>query len=566
MLPIRDSIANATRDAIASLVAEGSLSLEALPDQIELERPRSKEHGDWSTNVSMILAKAAGKAPREIAQLVIDKMPEIDSVEAIEVQGPGFINFHLADTAWSELIRIVVDAGPSYGANNAGEGAKVNLEYVSANPTGPMHLGHARWAAWGDALARLMAISGYDVTREFYVNDAGNQLDLLGRSLAARYLQAIGIGGEVPEDGYQGEYLVELASELKKEVGDEWGSLEPTELDERCGVWGCERLTAQIVDQLSRLGVEFDVWFSEREMRASGAVEKALDDLRELGELYEKDGALWLATSKHGDDKDRVVIKSDGSYTYLAGDIAYHRDKFARGFGLLIDLWGADHAGHVPKMRAAVEALGYPVDQFEVILGQLVSLNRAGEPVRMSKRSGDVYTYEELVDEIGPDAARFHFLMQGPDSALNLDLDAIVAQSMENPVFYVQMAHARICSIQAKGRESGISAEPIEGVDLSVLVSPDELALLEKLDEYPQLAEDSAIRRSPHRLTEWARELAGIFHRFYQDHRVLDGPAELVQARLWLIEACRIGLDNCLGILGVGAPEAMERLNDVEAI
>lgn len=565
MLKTRDSISDALLSATTQLVARGELNLATQPEVAEVERPRIQEHGDWSSNLALTLAKKAKRPPREIAELIAGALEPPEGVSRVAVEGAGFVNFHLAPEAWGAVVREVVDAGADFGSCDVGAGTVTNLEFVSANPTGPMHLGHARWAAWGDALGRLLDKSGFKLTREFYVNDAGNQLELLGKSLAARYLQALGQPAEVPEDGYQGDYLTDLSEELVAEVADSWAGLDKSERDEKCGEWACTRLTREIAEQLSRLGVEFDVWFSERDMRESGAVERALDDLRTLEKVYEADGATWLRSTDFGDDKDRVLVKSDGSYTYLAGDIAYHRDKFARGFELLIDLWGADHGGHVPKLRAAIEALGYPVDSLEVVLGQLVSLERGGEPVRMSKRSGDVYTYEELVDEIGPDAARFHFLMQGPDSALRLDLDAIVAQSMENPVFYVQMAHARICSIQQKAAEAGIEREPIDKIDLGLLVAEEELSLLRKLDEYPDLIADAAQRRAPHRLTQWARELAGAFHSFYQGHRVIDGPDQMVQPRLWLIEACRIGLADAMALLGVHAPEFMERIESVDA-
>lgn len=565
LLKTRDSISDALLAATRQLSDAGELNLASQPEVAEVERPRIQEHGDWSSNIALVLAKEAKRSPREIAELMAGALEPPAGVSRVAVEGAGFVNFHLAPEAWGDVVREVVEAGADFGSCDIGAGAVTNLEFVSANPTGPMHLGHARWAAWGDALARLLDKSGFKLTREFYINDAGNQLELLGESLAARYLQALGQAVELPEDGYRGDYLVDLGAELVAEVGDSWVDLDTADRDQRCGEWGCARLTKEIEEQLGRLGVEFDIWFSERAMRESGAVERALDDLRKLDKIYEADGATWLRSTDFGDDKDRVLVKSDGSYTYLAGDIAYHRDKFARGFELLIDLWGADHGGHVPKLRAAIEALGYPVDSLEVVLGQLVSLERGGEPVRMSKRSGDVYTYEELVDEIGPDAARFHFLMQGPDSALRLDLDAIVAQSMDNPVFYVQMAHARICSIQQKAAEAGTERLPIGETDLSLLTAEEELSLLRKLDEYPDLIAESAKRRAPHRLTQWARELAGAFHSFYQEHRVIDGPSEMRQPRLWLIEAARIALADAMGLLGVHAPEFMERIEAGDA-
>lgn len=563
MIQMRDALAAAITDAIRGGIERGELNnLTAPPLVVELERPRAEEHGDWSSNIALAVSGEAAMKPREVAETIVRHLVRPRGIADVAVEGAGFINFHIEPRAWGEVVRRVNEAGHSYGHCDLGAGWKINLEFVSANPTGPMHLGHVRWAAWGDALGRVMQAAGYEVVREFYINDAGNQLALLGASLAARYLEECGVAADLPDDGYQGHYLVELARELKAETNGAWVSLGGDELERRCGVWGCERMLAHIASQLERLGVTFDVWFSERAMRERGEVEDALADLRKGGYVFDDDGATWLRTSGFGDEKDRVLIKSDGSYTYLSGDIAYHRDKHERGFDLAINLWGADHAGHVPRLRAACQMLGHSPDELEVILGQLVSVTRGGEPVRMSKRAGEVYTFDDLVDEIGHDAARFHFLMQGPDTALSLDVEAAVRQSMENPVYYVQYAHARIRSIQRIAAADGISAGPLRSADLSLLVAPEELALLRKLDEYPDLIEESAARRAPQRLTQWARELAAAFHRFYSEHRVLQAEPAIVGPRLWLVEACRIALASCLDMLSVSAPEEMLRLDD----
>jgi arginyl-tRNA synthetase len=533
---------------------------EAVVD-IEIERPRVAEHGDFSTNVALKTSKLVGRKPREWAEEIAAKIALPAEFESIETAGPGFINFSVRPSAWSAVAAEVLRQASSYGRIRPDTPLKVNLEFVSANPTGPMHLGHARWAAWGDALGRLLETAGYQVTREFYINDAGNQMDLLGRSLAARYLQACGRDAEFPEDGYRGNYLFELADKLKAEVGEAWLELDPQGLSKACSDWACAVLLREIELQLARLGVRFDVWASEKALRESGKVEAVIEELRRAGLAYESEGAIWFKSTELGDEKDRVLVKSDGQPTYLATDIAYHIDKFSRGFDIYIDIWGADHAGHVPKLRAALQALGQDVSKLEILLGQLVSLSRAGEPVRLSKREGELFTFEELVDELGKDAARFHFLMQGPDSALNIDLEQAVEQSLENPVYYVQYAHARMRSIERKARAAGIPEPAAHAAESGLLVEPEEIALLKRLEEYPYLVRDAAELRAPHKLTQWARDLAADFHAFYHEHRVIDAsPGELRDARLALVAACRLVLASCLDILGVEAPEEMERL------
>lgn len=532
--------------------------------RIEIEIPRVRDHGDFSTNVALTTAASVGTNPRDWARRIADALELPARIRDVEVAGPGFVNFRVDPEGWAAVAAEVLEAGAAYGTSSDGSGT-INLEFVSANPTGPMHLGHARWAAWGDALARLLEAAGFRVTREFYINDAGNQIALLGKSLAARYMEALGKPYSFPEDGYKGSYLIELAARLREEVGEEWAEASDGDLELRCAEWGSRRLLEDIKSQLLRLGVSFDVWTSERELRGSGKVDEVIRRLRDKGLAYDSEGAVWLKTTALGDEKDRVLVKSDGEPTYLAADIAYHLDKFARGFDVCIDIWGADHAGHVPKLKAALQALDADPSRLEVILGQLVSLSRAGEPVRLSKRSGETYTFEELVDEIGSDAARFHFLMQGPDTALNLDLEKAVEQSLENPVYYVQYAHARMCSIQRKAVEAGMEPPAPSDALGYPLDQPEEIALLRRLEAYPYLVAEAAALRAPHKLAQFARDLAADFHVFYNAHRVLQAqPVARRSARLALVAACRIVLAGCLGILGVSAPESMPRLEDEE--
>ena len=531
--------------------------------EVEIERPRIPEHGDFSCNIALVMAKQVSMSPRELAAAVAERLDLPAQFVSLEVAGPGFLNFKLDPEAWASVVEEVLEAGSRYGAAINPSPEHVNIEFVSANPTGPMHLGHARWAAWGDALARLLETAGHKVTREFYINDAGNQITLLGKTIAAYYLRAFGGDAEPPEDGYKGSYIQDLAQDLVSEVGRAWVGHPREQLIAMCGEWGADRLLEEIRGQLESIGVRFDVWTSEKSLRESGSVSATLEELRKRDFAYEAEGAVWFRSSKLGDQKDRVLVKSDGQPTYLAVDIAYHVDKYKRGFDRFIDIWGADHAGHVPKLRYALEALGYDPRRLEVILGQLVSISRAGEPVRMSKRSGDLYTFEELVEELGPDAARFHFLMQGPDSALHLDLEKAVAHSLDNPVYYVQYAHARICSILHKARDAGLKHPIPEMAKAAPLSSKEEIAVLKRLEEYPYLMSEAASARAPHKLANWARELAAEFHAFYQSLRVLQADSEeLTKARLALVAACRQALANCLSILGVRAPERMEKLDD----
>jgi arginyl-tRNA synthetase len=532
---IRDTLTDALRAAL------GAAGIEP-PAEVHLERPARREHGDWSSNVAMATSKAHGRTPREVAQELVATLAADPPahVERVEIAGPGFVNFHLRETWLHDVLADVLEGGEDgYARPQLGHGQRVDVEFVSANPTGPLHAGGGRWAAYGDALCNLLERCGHVPHREYYLNDRGVQMQLFGASLAARKA-----GRDVPEDGYQGEYIREWAAEMPD-------GADPAE-------WGYERVKRDLAESLRGIGVEFDTWFSERSLVSSGAIEATLADLRERGAAYDEDGAVWLRSTDHGDDKDRVLVKSDGEPTYLLPDLAYHRDKYARGHQLLIDVWGADHHGYVARLKAGLHALGHGDDEIEIILGQLVTLVRGGAEVRLSKRSGDIVLLDDLVEAVGADVARLTFLLQSLDTRQTIDLDLITSQSNENPVFYVQYAHARIHSIARRAAEAGIERAPFAEVDPSLLVHERELDLLRKLSELPEVVALACVDRAPHKVTTWVRELADRFHGFYHDCYVIgDVPPDLTQARLWLVEAARIGLAIGLGLLGVSAPEAM---------
>ncbi len=532
---IRDSLASALRAALVEVGIDP-------PAEVHLERPARREHGDWSSNVAMASAKAAGRPPRDLAGDLVARLQAAppEHVERVEIAGPGFVNFHLRVTWLHEVLAEVLEAGEeAYARLDLGAGKKVNVEFVSANPTGPLHAGGGRWAAYGDALCRIMQRAGYEVHREYYLNDRGVQMDLFGASLAARR-----DGTALPEGGYAGDYIAEWAADM------------PTDADPRA--WGYDKVKAHLRESLARIGVEFDTWFSETSLVDSGAMEATLQDLRDHGVVFEADGAVWLRTTDFGDDKDRVLVKSDGDPTYMLPDIAYHRDKFARGHELLIDIWGADHHGYVARLKIGMQALGHQPDELEIILGQLVSLVKGGEAVRLSKRAGDLVLLDDLVEAVGPDVARLTFLLQSLDTRQTIDLDLVTAKSNENPVFYVQYANARIHSIGRKAAEEGVERRPLDTVDLSLLVHERELELLRSLSELPDVVALACADRAPHKVTTWVRELADRFHGFYHDCYVLgDVPSEVTQARLWLVEGARTGLSIGLDLLGVSAPEAM---------
>jgi arginyl-tRNA synthetase len=558
VLAVQRDLAGLFRAALERAAAAGALALDpqAIPEPT-LERPRLAEHGDWATNVALVLAKAAKAPPRTVAEAMVANLELPDWVASVEVAGPGFVNVRLDRRWFADLVRRILAAGESFGAVDLGHGERVNVEFISANPTGPLHVGNARLAPMGDALANLLATTGHKVEREYYFNDAGTQIELLGASVEAAYLGLLFRPAEPPADGYKGAYVTDLARELQAERGDALADLDPGERRERITDWSFRRMLDGIRQTLARLGVEFDVWFSERTLHETGAIADTVHDLRERGVVEDRDGAVWLRSTQFGDDKDRPLIRSNGAPTYFGADAAYYRDKRRRGFDKLIFLWGADHHGYVPRMRAIVRAFGDPDEVAEFHISQLVSLVRAGQPAKMSKRAGDIATVDDLLDEVGKDAFRYTMLRFSLDAPIEFDVEAVTRQSMDNPVYYVQYAHARISSVLRQAGEIGFTAAPVEEADLGLLDHPMEAALLRQLAGFEELVVVAARQRAPHRLTHYAEDLAAAFHRFYADCRVLSDDHALSSARWWLVKATRQVLANTLALIGVDAPERM---------
>lgn len=521
-----------------------------------LERPRDAGHGDWATNLAMVIAKAQKTNPRALAQRVVETLSLPPGIIArIEIAGPGFINFWLAGDELAGALRSLVQAGAGYGRSTFGQGRRVNVEFVSANPTGPLHVGHGRGAALGDGIAALLEWSGHSVTREFLINDAGAQIEKLARSLWARVQQVVGRAAEIPEGGYHGEYLRETAEALITERGRSFADTGATDAIAECRAFVLRSQRAEQDQLMADFGVRFDVMSSEQATYDTGKVQQAIDHLTSRGLTFEQDGALWLRTSEFGDDKDRVLRKSDGTLTYLVPDIAYHVDKHERGFDLAIDVWGADHHGYIPRMRAALAALGYPKEFFEVTIVQLVKVVRGGEEVKMSKRSGEFVTLRDLLDEVGIDAARYFFLMRRGDAQFSFDVDLAKKQTDENPVFYVQMAHARMSGIFRVADRSPDSVG--DEADIGALPAPDDHALLKELTEFPLVVARAAREREPHRITGYLEELARLVHGWYHNCRVLGEAPATQQSRLVLARATRIVLRNGLTLLGLSAPDRM---------
>jgi len=526
---------------------------------ISLEPPRDKKFGDLATNLAFALAKKAGKPPRVLAQEMEQTLRESDSrLARVETAGPGFLNFSLSAEFWREGVVRILEQGENYGAMDVGQGRRVQVEFVSANPTGPLHIGHGRGAALGDGLARILRFMGHEVTTEYYLNDAGRQMRLLGASVLARYLELCGRDTVFPEDGYKGEYIAGLATELRDQHGSGLADMPEAQALDFAREFAVQAILSGIKTDLAGFRVDHQVWFSESALIAAGAVELTLQGLRDADLAYELDGALWFASSRFGDDKDRVLRKSDGSLTYLASDIAYHADKFQRGFDQVVDIWGADHHGYVARMKAAVQALGRAPEDLQVILVQLVNLLRGGEQVAMSTRAGEFETLADVLAEVGADAARFIFLSRKSDSHLDFDLELVKRQSMDNPVYYVQYAHARIHSLLAKAREAGITLSIPDMDVLSALDTEVDMEMLKALDQFGDVLLATVNTLSPHHLSHYLLDLAGRLHRYYTTHPVLSaGSPELVQARLALCRAVGQVLRNGLNLLGVHAPEKM---------
>lgn len=571
-MTIRESLESVLYQALKAAVEAGELPLNEIP-QPSLERPREEGHGDWACTIAMRLAKAAHMNPRAIAQAIVDHLPENNLVESFEIAGPGFINLTLTNASFQAVVSEARQQGSDFGKSELSEPCKVNLEYVSANPTGPMHVGHGRWAALGDAIARVMRHAGYSVDEEFYINDQGNQMNVFGNSVVVRYQQLLGQDVEMPEACYGGAYIKDIAQAIIDADGDKW--LDANE-DERLVAFrerGYAMMLDSVKDTLSTFGNNFDTWFSERSLfvadeNGETKQQRAFDVMNEKGLLFEAEGATFFRSTDYGDDKDRVLVKANGDLTYFMSDVAYHYDKMQRGYDHLIDIWGADHHGYIQRCKAMMAAWGYP-DALEVVLGQLVNLLRDGEPVRMSKRTGEMVTFQELIDEVGVDATRYLMLSKSADQAIDFDIEVAKKQDSSNPVYYVQYAHARICSILRKAGEArGMNVESagieeivaelgLDDIDLSPLAHESELALMRKMADFSDLVAGAARDRAPFRLTHYAQELAGLFHSFYGNCRVLGEEESVEKARLALVDSTRIVLALSLDLLGVSAPERM---------
>jgi arginyl-tRNA synthetase len=551
-----NKMGDAAENYLHKLLAGSLLKLGWPSDAITVGRPRQEGFGDYATPVAMTLAKTLKKSPAAIAEEIVRAL-EYDRrlIEEITIDGPGFINFRLGAGYWQNLLAEMLRLREAYGLSTGGAGKKINIEFVSANPTGPLNVVNARAASVGDVLANLFVATGAEAKREYYINDAGQRVRMLGYSVSSRYMGLFGIDEPFPEDGYHGEYVTDLAVSLRNEFGERFV---PLTIEERAGKMtrlALERMIRAQRESLGKFRVHFDVWFSEQSLLESNRQEEVLNIFAQKGFSYERDGALWFCSSQFGDEQDRVLLKSDGEPTYFLGDIVFHMDKYRRGFDQLYDLWGPDHHGHIKRMEAAMTALGYPPGSFQVRIIQQVNLLRGGEVVKMSKRSGNIIEMTELIGEVGVDAARYFFLMRKLDSPMDFDIDLAKKQSDENPVYYVQYAHARVCNILVHASEKSISLA--DDYELSLLKTPEELAVLKKLAEFPETISKAAQFLEPHRLTIYLQELAATFHHFYHEHRVVSDDAALTQARLRLVEGTRIVLANALRLLNIDAPEKM---------
>lgn len=573
---IREELEKVIDDAIKQAIDQGKIELDEIPSAA-LERPRDENNGDWASTVAMRCSKQAKKSPRDIAQIIVDSFPENNMIEEVEIAGPGFINLRLKQSVHQNVLHDVYTQKQEYGKGEIPEGKRyINLEYVSANPTGPMHVGHGRWAALGDALARVMRHAGYDVYEEFYINDAGVQMDLFGSSVVCRYLQRLGHDVPMIENGYGGSYIGEIAQGVIDRDGEKWVDVDEHERMEAFREIAYDEMLELMKSTLTRFGTTFDCWFSERSLYVEGPdgtspVSRSIKAMDEKGYVYEKDGATWFRSTAFDDEKDRVMIKENGEFTYFMSDVAYHYDKLSRGFDHLINIWGADHHGYVKRCEAMLAAWGRP-GALEIVLGQLVNLYRDGEAVRMSKRTGEMITFSELIDEVGIDSTRYLMLSRSSDQPIDFDIEAAKKKDSSNPVYYVQYAHARICSILRKVADPADAEAAIAGSisaddlaekifasqpDVTLLKEEPEIALMRKMEEFGELVADAARDRAPFRLTHYSQDLASLFHQFYTNCHVLGDDAELQNARLYLVNATRIVLAKALDLLGVSAPIKM---------
>ena len=579
---VQEKVTNALLDALKGAKEKGQLKSESFP-LLSLDAPKRPEWGDLASTVAMSLASTEQRAPHDIAQIIVENLPQREQLfDRVEIVKPGFLNLTVKPALWQEVLREIESQGAAYGRADLGRKHRVLVEYVSANPTGPLHVGHGRGAAVGQAVARMLEAVGYDVTSEYYINDAGRQMKLLGASVYARYQELSGQPADFPADGYHGSYIAAVAERIKSKFGDTFTGLSPAEIEERCRSLAYKELLDLIRDDLNSLGIEFQSWFSEASLLASNSVDRVLEELRTRQLLFEQEGAWWFRSSTFGDEKDRVVKKQDGEYTYLATDIAYHRDKLQRGYDVLIDVWGADHHGYIPRMQAVMQAYGHPKERLHVILVQLVKLLRGGVEVKMSKRTGEFITMREVIDEVGSDAAKFYFLMRDSKTHLEFDLELAKQRSADNPVYYVQYAHARISSLWRVAASRGIACSLPSETDLTVLTDPDELGLIRKLSAYPSVLQASAVGYEPHRMTYYLQQLAALLHTFYNKHRILPPAAdkdvleqvppgiatgqefqretlttERTRGRLALMSGVQQVIRNGLAVIGISAPDQM---------
>jgi arginyl-tRNA synthetase len=547
--------------SLSVLQKEGVLTEDLSPEP-QFEIPKDQNHGDIATNIALVLGSKEKRNPRELAERIKDAILNgndevLTEIKRVEVAGPGFINFTFNDVHWHRILLDILKRGDRFGYIDLGMGKRVQIEFVSANPTGPLHIGHARGAAVGDALSSILSAAGFDVDREYYINDYGVQMETLGKSVYTRYRERFGETVVYEDNYYQGEYIRDIAHDVAKQEGDRLLSIPEPEAVSFCQEYATDVLLRGIKQDLSDFGIEYDVWFSETSLYDGGAVNDSIETFKNDGLIYEKDDALWFNTTDYGDDKDRVVVKSDGEKTYFASDIAYHKNKFDRGFDKVINVWGADHHGYVVRMQAAVRAMGRSDGDLELILVQFVNLIRQGVPVSMSTRAGSFVTMREVFDEVGKDAMRYFMLMRSYDSHLDFDLDLATKKTQENPVYYVQYAHARIQSIQRQADEKGYRIESPDEIDFSPLVLAEEFTLIKKLRQFPEIVTEAAENLEPHRITFYIFELASLFHSYYNHHRVVTEERPLSLARLCLVTAVKTVIRNGLGLLGISAPERM---------